>query len=173
MLLVTVRSIVAPITVMAGALVVTLMFAHDSVPQAVYSKKTDTQGSLGPLKFHQSGSFKCILSHSRHSCAGRTYVASDGAKLSMSYAHFSSRGDARRALNDELKKAMEIIERGAKVTKKGQRVGDRVLVVLPSSGSSEHVYSLYWTDTKWLYFVNAPSLRHVLEFEKSYVSDPP
>jgi hypothetical protein len=167
----TLRIIITTTTFLIGVSITAVWFARWSclliaVPQ---QKKVTATQSAQRLEFTSEGYFTAILERDGHSLSGETYKSSDGVKVSYSYADYHSPGKASKALAEELKTAVRIIERSPRLNNRGHRSGERVTAIFPSYDPNEQMFSVCWTDGKWLYFINAPSQQHVLDFEKSLV----
>jgi hypothetical protein len=108
-----------------------------------------------------------------HACGGgyysyiTGYEAPDGVRISESCAPFSSRSKAKHGLQERLKDAMSIIERGAKYDNKGREIGERVVALFHSKEEGKKVAILLWTDRDTMYEVESFSISHVLEFERT------
>jgi len=65
-----------------------------------------------------------------------------------------------------IRKAIRVIERGAKFSGEGQRKGERVALLIRRGGSGAVQAVVIWTDGSDLYVVESSSLKHALAFEK-------
>ncbi|MEW6207007.1 MAG: hypothetical protein AB1631_01470 [Acidobacteriota bacterium] len=107
-----------------------------------------------------------------HACGGPDsswitgYEASDGERLSIYGATFSSPSGARKKLQKRLDLAIRVIERGPKYDGHGRTVGEQVVAVFQSKEKGKEAVSVMWTNGNRLYSIDAPSISHALEMER-------
>ena len=90
------------------------------------------------------------------------FRSSTGIPVELRVERRASPELARKALEDRLKRAVAVLQRGPLRDAAGKLVGERVLAVFP--GPWEAV--VLATDGSRLHSVQSPSIRHVLEFER-------
>ena len=98
--------------------------------------------------------------------AYNNYVSNDGVGVFLTVEKYRSATRAKNALRRRIKKATRIIERGVKLDKDGQRVGERAVLLSRTGLPQETIGGVVWADGAKLYAVESPSLKHALEFEK-------
>ena len=89
----------------------------------------------------------------------------DGVKLGTSSKKFASSDQAIEGLDEELKCAIKILERGPKFDSQGIKIGERVVAIVRSPISGEQGAVVLWTDHALLCRIQSTSLQHVLRFE--------
>ena len=99
-----------------------------------------------------------------------SYATSDGTRLSISRATFSSPSAAQKELNLWGKQATKIIERGVTKNSSGQAVGLRLRGKFPPPKPHEENNGILWTEGKEFFWVSSPSLELALQMEKEFAS---
>jgi hypothetical protein len=108
-----------------------------------------------------------------HACGGSYYSyitgyeAPDGVQISQSLAPFQSPSEAKRELQERLKDAISILERGAKYDDKGRKLGERIVALFNSKEAGKRVALVLWTEKEDMYEVQSYSLSHAVEFERT------
>jgi hypothetical protein len=100
----------------------------------------------------------------------RQFQTSDCEKVSTRVEYFGSPARASEELQKNLKRAFDIVEQGPKLDSAGRQVGERAVAVVASDLTEEHLdlTVVMWTENSELHSITAPSLQHVLEFEKRF-----
>lgn len=99
--------------------------------------------------------------------ANYVYKSSDCLSLSSTTTFFGSSGRASEEIQRETKKAPVVLERGPKLDDKGQRVGERVVMEFKADGQNRESAKIIWHNRSDFHSIVGPSMRHVIEFEKS------
>jgi hypothetical protein len=97
-----------------------------------------------------------------------SYESSDGKLISINAITLASTSKANRRLEEKLRSA-KVIERGPKMSKQGQRVGERILALLPNREGKEEMAACLWTYGPVLWLIQSSSMEHVLLFEKFHI----
>jgi hypothetical protein len=96
------------------------------------------------------------------------FDASDGVKLTAISAEFNSSQRAKEIFEDEIAKAMKLIEHGAKKDKGGKVVGDRARVLFKGNSPDASISALVWTQGKYFHEIISTSWTDIQELEKAY-----
>lgn len=96
------------------------------------------------------------------------YKSSDGVGVTTTIENRGSAVRANKALQRKIKKASQIIERGAKLDNKGQRVGERVVAMFALDGPEKEHRAVLWTEGSQFHYIESSSLRHALQFEAKF-----
>src|SRR6266404_5413105 len=94
------------------------------------------------------------------------YKSSDGIALSIFTEKRVSFRDARKAMQAEISKAARIVTRGSKWNRRGQRMGERAVLIRRTKDSYQGEAVIIWTEGRNLHRIESPSLTHALLFEK-------
>lgn len=100
----------------------------------------------------------------------QVFDSSDGMRLTLRRDFFKSPAQANEKLQGDVKKAVEITERGPKVDESGKQIGERAVMIFvpnPKNENERHA-TVSWTENSTYYSIQSSSLRHVLEFEKRF-----
>lgn len=95
------------------------------------------------------------------------YKSSDCIAISHKTTFFKSPARAREEFERETRKASTIIERAPVVNGQGHQIGERVVLQFEASEEHKSHAEVVWNKDKDFHSVTAPSLEHVLEFEKA------
>jgi len=100
--------------------------------------------------------------------SARLFESSDGLKVSVWRENHDSAVGANQALRSKVKRAVTIIKRQPKLDDKGQRIGERVsmIIALAVCGIGESL--VLWTSGSRLYYIESSSVKHGLEIEKRF-----
>ena len=94
------------------------------------------------------------------------YRSSYFMQTSFSYIEYESEEEAIDAFNEQLKKAIKVIDLSPKVNKRGVLIEQRAVGIFYNESTDEYYVQLFWRDEKILYFISSRSYTHVKEFEK-------
>ncbi len=100
--------------------------------------------------------------------SAQIFESRDGVRVSVTRENRDSPARADKEFHRRIEKALEIIERGARVDQKGQTGGQRVVARFAKTGSSESEAVILWTDGPQLYWIASSSVTVALEFEKKF-----
>jgi hypothetical protein len=92
------------------------------------------------------------------------YTASDGTSLNVDSELYMSLGKAKKALAKELKVARRINDRKDLFDEAGKKTGERIIATVGAAGSERTLW--LELEDKFLYKIDAASLRHIEEFRK-------
>lgn len=92
------------------------------------------------------------------------FESSAGEEITL-YHEFTSPEQTRYLFQSNLT-AARLIEQNSKLNSKGQKVGERAIIVFPSDGKNE-VTRIFWTESAEFWFIQASSLSLAKEFESS------
>ena len=95
-----------------------------------------------------------------------TFVASDGEKVYKSLMTFESRAAAAKALQENIRVASKIVERGPLKNKKGKTIGERVVLLWPESDPARRSTGIIRTDGLHLCQISSKSLQNALALER-------
>lgn len=90
--------------------------------------------------------------------------ASDCVEVSSEVEEKGSAVEARNELEKMTREAFRLIERGSKIDRSGQKVGERVLLLSERGGKAEVV--VWFNGDSKLFKIESNSLSHVLAYEK-------
>jgi len=90
----------------------------------------------------------------------------DGVLVERRVESYRSSTYAQKEMQSRLIKAAKVLERGTKYTPDGILVGEKAILLLPTSKPGETRYGAVWTYGEKLFVVECSSLRHLLAFEK-------
>lgn len=125
--------------------------------------------AIEPVTFQSPESQRLSFSSRMDACGPKanyhSFESSDGVFISQSNEMFPSARRAKKELQERLSLATEIIERDNKLGKDGRVVGERVVGVSNGKEGQQMTF-IMWTDGEVLSSIEAPSMRHILEFEK-------
>lgn len=99
--------------------------------------------------------------------ANYAYKSSDCVAISHTTTFFATEKSASHELDSETKIAAAVIDRGPKLDSKGERVGERIVLEFKDDGHNQSHAAIIWNDHSDFHSLVGPSLRHVMEFEKS------
>ena len=103
------------------------------------------------------------------SASFRSYRSSDGVAVLFLTEVFGSASSARAAFEKRANNARSIIERGVKVDREGNVIGERaVLLFFDRTETDEEMVAVLWTRKTDLLVIKARSLEHALAFERKY-----
>ena len=94
--------------------------------------------------------------------------SSDGIVVSAITETYSSKEQAERSLQKKLRGATKILGRAPKIAHTGERVGTRIVARYSPGDRYPPRATVLWTDGLELHYVGSVSLKHVLEFEKTF-----
>ncbi|HLN98462.1 MAG TPA: hypothetical protein VK208_08385 [Pyrinomonadaceae bacterium] len=136
-----------------------------SSPEPITSSQQESTKEAGEFEDVQSGRGKTDegIQFSYH-----LYKSSDGVGVATTVENRASPVRANKALQRRIKRAVKIIERGPKLDNNGQRIGERVVAVFAADGSKNEQAAVLWTDGSQFYYIESPSLKHALGFEKKF-----
>lgn len=100
-----------------------------------------------------------------------SYTSTYFIKLSFSRSQFRSPEKANEMFAAAVNEAVRIIDRGPKYDRQGNKVGERTVAILRDPERNTEYASVFWTNGRFLFFVNSRSLTHVLQFEKYRVDE--
>ena len=100
----------------------------------------------------------------------------DGVGLTLFYLAQDDPVRATQAFNEELARAVKVIERAPNRERTGNVVGERARILAPSTipippfpaVAGPQLPAVVWTNGPTFHEIKSTSLRHVLEFEKVY-----
>jgi hypothetical protein len=95
------------------------------------------------------------------------YKSSDCISISHKIIFFESPARAREEIERESREASSIVERAPMVNDRGQEVGERVVMQFEASKEYKAHAEAIWNKNSDFHSIAAPSLEHVLEFEKA------
>ncbi len=95
------------------------------------------------------------------------YKSSDCVTISHKTTFFKSPARAREEIEREIQKASTISERAPVVNDEGQQVGERVVLQFEARDEYKAHAEAVWNENSEFHSIAAPSLEHVLEFEKA------
>jgi len=162
------RLMSALLTFAVGVAAVSLWLNNPSPsPQVIHIEALPSIPKLTeqPISFEPKGS-ACGYIEKGGRFSDQIYESSDGVGVGYFGGDYGSAARAERELGRKLKEAIQIIERTSKLNAKGRRVG-RVVALFPPIAHHKESASVFWTDGSGFYAIDAPSLKHALEFEKS------
>jgi hypothetical protein len=128
-------------------------------------------GQASPSQTHSAYTFKAGAN-------GRTadgadfslvaYTGPDGIVVAARTETYTTRPQAEKALQRQLKRAIKITSRTPRLDSSGQRVGTRI--VARFSRAEQYIYpaTIFWTDGTVLHSIGSVSLRGAIEFEKKF-----
>lgn len=96
----------------------------------------------------------------------QSYTSTYFTKLSFSSVPFRSPEKANEAFTAIVKPAVRIIDRGPKYDRHGSKVGERAVAILRDPETHKEFVSVLWTNGRFLFSIDSPSLTHVLQFEQ-------
>ena len=96
-----------------------------------------------------------------------TYRSSALVKLSFTYGAYGSTEKANDAFNENLRKAVRVVEVTPKLNEHGIQVGQRAVAIFFVNETKEYRAAVVWTDGRTLYLIDLPSLLHAIDFEKA------
>jgi hypothetical protein len=99
--------------------------------------------------------------------ANYVYKSSDCFSVTEVTTLFHSSSRASEEVIREAEKASNVIERGPKFDEQGQQVGERVVMELKADDQNKESARIVWSYRSDFHSIIGPSLRHVIEFEKS------
>jgi hypothetical protein len=97
-----------------------------------------------------------------------TTYDSDDIVITAMTEEYPNKRRAELALKKKLKMASKTEKRTPKLDHNGHRVGTRILATFPSKGKLASRFIVFWTEGSELHSIGSISLRHVLEFEKTF-----
>jgi len=95
------------------------------------------------------------------------YKSSDCLSIVTTTTFFESSSRASKEVRRETEKAPVVVERGPKLDEKGQRVGERVVMELRANDQNKESVQIIWNSGSDFSSIAGPSMRHVVELEKS------
>jgi hypothetical protein len=99
--------------------------------------------------------------------ANYVYKSSDCLSISKTTTFFGSSLRAREEILRETEKAPVVVERGPKFDDQGQQVGERVVMEFKADGQNKELAKIIWNYRSDFHSIVGPSMRHIIEFEKS------
>jgi hypothetical protein len=94
------------------------------------------------------------------------FRASDGVKLTASFAHLDSPSRAREELGAVLGDVTRVLRRGPKLDSAGRRVGERAEAEFTEAGTHATLFLVIWTHGPSLDEVSSSSLADSRELER-------
>ncbi|MGH9942903.1 MAG: hypothetical protein ACRD9R_11170 [Pyrinomonadaceae bacterium] len=139
-----------------------------------HSGRVTSYSNENPLRqnyIHQNLTFTATTVFDGKTKDGAQYTnqifkSSDCVTVSKMIVFFNSPARALDEIQRENKKASVIIDRGPKLDNNGQQVGERVVLQFAIEGQRQAHAEVIWNENLEFHSVIAPSLQHVLEFEK-------
>ena len=113
-----------------------------------------------PLKFEM---ILCAVGflHSHQS-----YKASDGSFLTVDNTTYDTTKLAQAVMNEQIESPIRMIEDKDRFNRKGKKIGTRVIAVIRDEDAEERTIMIQLEERK-LYTIEAASLRHIKDFQKS------
>lgn len=99
------------------------------------------------------------------------YTSTYFINLWFSGAGYRSPEKANEVFANRAGSAVKVIERGPRYNQHGKVVGQRAVAILLDTENNEQYSSVFWTDGKILFSIGSRSMTHVLQFERSRMSD--
>ncbi|MFN7944201.1 MAG: hypothetical protein U0Z53_02395 [Blastocatellia bacterium] len=97
--------------------------------------------------------------------SSQLYKVSDGTTLTVESSTFKTVRLAQKALKKKLKAIEKIIQKDDVLDDFGSKIGERVTGLLASEGGKKKTILLS-LEGRFLYIIEAASLRHIQEFQK-------
>jgi hypothetical protein len=95
-----------------------------------------------------------------------SYRSSYFMQTSSGYVSYASEEEATDAFNEELNKAVEVIERKPRVNKEGVLIEQRAIGKFYNAGTGEFYFGLFWREGRSVPRIISRSYMHVIDFEK-------
>ena len=99
-----------------------------------------------------------------------SYNVSDGTSLFVQLLSYETNRGAKKAVAEELKKAIRIEGRKDETDKAGKKIGEQIFAVFLDSNGVEKILYLSLKN-HLLYKIEAASLYHIQEFQKSTTTE--
>ena len=97
------------------------------------------------------------------------YRSSDGVAVSIMLERRGSSARAKAAMRRRVRSAIQIVARGAKKNTRGGTIGERVVGIFRGEDASKAEPAVLWTEGPDFRYIESPSLKHALLFEKQYI----
>jgi hypothetical protein len=95
-------------------------------------------------------------------------LTSNKVFVEILYTDVKTSAEAEDIFNKELIGATKIIERGEKKDRKGNRIGGRARIIIPSKTPGEMVHAILWTAGNNFREIRSQSLADILRLERGY-----
>jgi hypothetical protein len=96
------------------------------------------------------------------------FKASDGVGLNLLYLEQDDQARATEAFNQELDRAVKVIERGEKKDANGRIVGERAEILAHSVKPNPPHHAVIWTSGPTFHKISSSSIQDALELERIY-----
>jgi hypothetical protein len=131
--------------------------------------------SNGKLKFTRSDMGE-IETRSGVHLGFTNFTASDGIGLQVFYLVKHDPVQSAQAFDEEVARAVKVVDRGPKRSASGKVVGERAQILFPTTIRIPPFHAVaglprpavIWTNGPKFHEISSGSLQHVLEFEKGY-----
>ncbi len=127
--------------------------------------------AVSPIRFRLEGMGCGRMKDGGGGFGTRSYTSSDNVKLYFFQGGYASTEKANEAFDQQVAKAIQVLELTPKLDADGKEVGRRAVLIAFSHEINEQYASVFWTDGRHILSIDSPSLRHVLEFEKRKLYD--
>ena len=95
-----------------------------------------------------------------------SYTSSSSARLVFSHLGYASIEKANEVFDNEIRKAVRVVEITPKHNEKGELVGRRAVATFLDRETNLSYAAVFWTNGKFVHAIESTSLLHVIEFEK-------
>ena len=122
--------------------------------------------AITPIHFELEGMGVGRVTDGGGGFSTNSYTSSSSARLVFSHLRYASNEKANEVFNDEVRKAIRVVEITPKHNAKGELVGQRVVATFLDRETKQSYSSISWTDGRFIHAIESTSLLHVIEFEK-------